>query len=152
MLFRSVVVTGMGAITPIGNSVEAFWTAVKSNTVGIAPITHFDTADFKCKLAAEVKDFDPKQYMDPKTARRMETFCQFAVAAAKEALETSGIDMEKEDPFRVGVSVGSGIGSLQALERNEETVRKRAWQSRAIISTFNDQQHGSRKCFYPVWS
>ena len=77
-----VVVTGMGAITPIGNSVEAFWTAVKSNTVGIAPITHFDTADFKCKLAAEVKDFDPKQYMDPKTARRMETFCQFAVAAA----------------------------------------------------------------------
>ena len=98
----------MGAITPIGNSVEAFWTAVKSNTVGIAPITHFDTADFKCKLAAEVKDFDPKQYMDPKTARRMETFCQFAVAAAKEALETSGIDMEKEDPFRVGVSVGSG--------------------------------------------
>ena len=66
------------------------------------------------------KDFDPKQYMDPKTARRMETFCQFAVAAAKEALETSGIDMEKEDPFRVGVSVGSGIGSLQALERNEK--------------------------------
>ena len=115
-----VVVTGMGAITPIGNSVEAFWTAVKSNTVGIAPITHFDTADFKCKLAAEVKDFDPKQYMDPKTARRMEPFCQFAVAAAKEALETSGIDMEKEDPFRVGVSVGSGIGSLQALERNEK--------------------------------
>ena len=115
-----VVVTGMGAITPIGNSVEAFWTAVKSNTVGIVPITHFDTADFKCKLAAEVKDFDPKQYMDPKTARRMETFCQFAVAAAKEALETSGIDMEKEDPFRVGVSVGSGIGSLQALERNEK--------------------------------
>ena len=115
-----VVVTGMGAITPIGNDVESFWSAIKSNTVGIAPITHFDTADFKCKLAAEVKDFDPKQYMDPKTARRMEPFCQFAVAAAKEALETSGIDMEKEDPFRVGVSVGSGIGSLQALERNEK--------------------------------
>ena len=116
-----VVVTGMGAITPIGNSVEAFWTAVKSNTVGIAPITHFDTADFKCKLAAEVKDFDPKQYMDPKTARRMETFCQFAVAAAKEALETSGIDMEKEDPFRVGVtacatgthSIGEAFRSIQ---------------------------------------
>lgn len=115
-----VVVTGMGAITPIGNDVESFWSAIKSNTVGIAPITHFDTADFKCKLAAEVKDFDPKQYMDPKTARRMEPFCQFAVAAAKEALENSGIDMEKEDPFRVGVSVGSGIGSLQALERNEK--------------------------------
>ena len=115
-----VVVTGMGAITPIGNSVEAFWTAVKSNTVGIAPITHFDTADFKCKLAAEVKDFDPKQYMDPKTARRMETFCQFAVAAAKEALENSGIDMEKEDPYRVGVSVGNGIGSLGGIEREHK--------------------------------
>lgn len=91
-----VVVTGMGAITPIGNDVESFWSAIKSNTVGIAPITHFDTADFKCKLAAEVKDFDPKQYMDPKTARRMEPFCQFAVAAAKEALENSGIDMERK--------------------------------------------------------
>ena len=120
-----VVVTGMGAITPMGNSVVTFWTVVKSNTVGIAPITHFDTADFKCKLAAEVKDFDPKQYMDPKTARRMETFCQFAVAAAKEALETSGIDMEKEDPFRIGVIVGSGIGSLPAMEAADQRLIQR---------------------------
>ena len=115
-----VVVTGMGAITPIGNDVESFWQALKDKTLGIVPITYFDTADFKCKLAAEVKDFDAKAYMDPKTARRMEPFSQFAVAAAKQALDQSGIDMEKEDPFRVGVSVGSGIGSLQAMERSEK--------------------------------
>ena len=115
-----VVVTGMGAVTPIGNDVESFWQALKDKTLGIGPITYFDTADFKCKLAAEVKDFDAKAYMDPKTARRMEPFSQFAVAAAKQALDQSGIDMEKEDPFRVGVSVGSGIGSLQAMERSEK--------------------------------
>ena len=115
-----VVVTGMGAITPIGNDVESFWQALKDKTLGIGPITYFDTADFKCKLAAEVKDFDAKAYMDPKTARRMEPFSQFAVAAAKQALDQSGIDMEKEDPFRVGVSVCSGIGSLQAMERSEK--------------------------------
>ena len=112
-----VVVTGMGAITPIGNSVEEFWDGLKEKKVGIAPITVFDTADYKVKLAAEVKDFDPKKYMDPKTAKRMERFSQFAVAAAKEALGHAGIEMEREDPFRVGVCIGSGIGSLQSIER-----------------------------------
>lgn len=120
-----VVVTGMGAITPIGNSVESFWQAVKEKTVGIGPITYFDTTDFKCKLAAEVKGFDPKQYMDPKAARRMEAFSQFAVAAAKEALEQSGLAMEKEDPYRVGVSIGSGIGSLQAMERDVKKLNEK---------------------------
>ncbi|MCB7318506.1 beta-ketoacyl-ACP synthase II [Lacrimispora sp. 210928-DFI.3.58] len=115
-----VVVTGMGAITPIGNDVESFWQSLKNKTVGIGPITYFDTTDYKCKLAAEVKDFDPKQYMDPKAARRMEAFSQFAVAAASQALKQAGIDMEKEDPYRVGVCVGSGIGSLQAIERDEK--------------------------------
>lgn len=112
-----VVVTGMGAVTPIGNSVEEFWDGLKEKKVGIAPITVFDTADYKVKLAAEVKDFDPKKYMDPKTAKRMERFSQFAVAAAKEALGHAGIEMEREDPFRVGVCIGSGIGSLQSIER-----------------------------------
>lgn len=114
---RRVVVTGMGAITPIGNSVEAFWDGLKNKKVGIAPITYFDTTDYKAKLAAEVKDFHAKEYMDPKAAKRMELFCQYAVAASKEAIEDAGLDMTKEDPFRVGVSVGSGIGSLQAMER-----------------------------------
>lgn len=112
-----VVVTGMGAITPIGNDVESFWNGLKEKKVGIGPITYFDTAEYKAKLAAQVKEFDPKQYMDPKAARRMETFSQYAVAAAKQALEDAGIDMAKEDPYRVGVCVSSGIGSLQAVER-----------------------------------
>ena len=112
-----VVVTGMGAITPIGNDVESFWNGLKEKKVGIGPITYFDTAEYKAKLAAQVKEFDPKQYMDPKAARRMETFSQYAVAAAKQALEDAGIDMTKEDPYRVGVCVSSGIGSLQAVER-----------------------------------
>lgn len=117
---RRVVVTGMGAITPIGNDVEHFWNGLKEKKVGIGEITQFDTTDYKAKLAAEVKDFDAKEYMDPKAAKRMERFVQFAVAASKEALTMSGIDMEKEDPYRVGVSVGSGIGSLQALEREHK--------------------------------
>ena len=120
-----VVVTGMGAITPIGNDVESFWQGLKDKTVGIGPITYFDTTDYKCKLAAEVKGFAPKQYMDAKAARRMEAFSQFAVAASKEALEQSGIDMEKEDPYRVGVCVGSGIGSLQAMEKDVKKLNEK---------------------------
>lgn len=114
---RRVVITGMGAITPIGNTVDEFWSNIKKGVVGIGPITQIDTTDYKAKLAAEVKDFDPKEYMDPKSARRMERFAQFAVAASKQALEDSELDLEKEDPFMVGVSVGCGIGSLQRMER-----------------------------------
>lgn len=114
---RRVAVTGMGAITPIGNGVEAFWENVKKEKIGFAPITHFDVTDYKCKLAAEVKDFDAAEYMEKKAARRMELFCQYAVAAAKEAIEDSGLHMEQEDPYMAGCSVGSGIGSLQAMER-----------------------------------
>ena len=117
---RRVVVTGMGAITPIGLSVDEFWDSVKAQKIGFGEITKFDTTDYKCKLAAEVKGFDAKQFMDFKSAKRMETFCQFAVAAAKEAIEDAGLDMAQEDAFRVGVSVGSGIGSLQAMEREHK--------------------------------
>lgn len=113
---RRVVVTGMGAVTPIGTGVEKYWENVKKKTLGFGEITRFDTSDFKVKLAAEVKDFVAKEHMDFKAARRMELFCQYAVAAAKEAFAQAGLDMEKEDPFRVGCSIGSGIGSLQATE------------------------------------
>ena len=115
-----VVVTGLGAITPVGNDVASFWQGLKDKKVGIAPITYFDTTDYKAKLAGEVKDFDPKKYMDPKAARRMEPFSQYAVAAAGEAIAQAGLDMEKEDPFRVGTSIGSGIGRLQAMEREHK--------------------------------
>lgn len=122
---RRVVVTGMGAITPIGNSVEEFWNGIKEGKTGFGPITYFDTADYRCKLAAEVKDFDPAQYMDKKSARRMEQFCQFAVAAAGQAISDAGLDMEQEDPYMVGCSVGSGIGSLQAMEREYDRLKEK---------------------------
>jgi len=114
---RRVVVTGLGAITPIGNSVEEFWNSVKAEKIGFGTINYFDPTEYRAKLAAQVKDFDPAQYMDKKAARRMEQFCQFAVAAAGEAIKDAGLDMEKEDPYMVGCNVGSGIGSLQAMER-----------------------------------
>lgn len=122
---RRVVVTGMGAITPIGNSVEEFWNGIKEGKIGFGPITYFDTADYRCKLAAEVKDFDPAQYMDKKSARRMEQFCQFAVAAAGQAITDAGLTMEQEDPYMVGCSVGSGIGSLQAMEREYDRLKEK---------------------------
>lgn len=122
---RRVVITGMGAITPIGNSVEEFWNGIKEGKTGFGPITYFDTADYRCKLAAEVKDFDPAQYMDKKSARRMEQFCQFAVAAAGQAIADAGLTMEQEDPYMVGCSVGSGIGSLQAMEREYDRLKEK---------------------------
>lgn len=119
---RRVVVTGLGAVTPIGNTVPEFWAGIKEGKVGIGEITRFDTTDYKVKLAAEVKGFVAKERMDFKAAKRMELFSQYAVAAAKEAYEDSGLDIEKEDPFRAGVIVGSGIGSLQRVEAENEKI------------------------------
>lgn len=107
---RRVVVTGMGAVTPIGIGVENFWRGIQDGQVGIKLIDRFDTTEFKAKVAAQVDDFHAKDYMDVKAAKRMEKFCQFAVAAAKEAVGDSGLDIGKEDPYMVGVSVGSGVG------------------------------------------
>lgn len=117
---RRVVVTGLGAVTPIGNNVDDFWTSVKSGKIGFDHITKFDTTDYKCHIAAELKDFNPQDYMDRKAAKRMEPFSQYAVAAAKQAIDDSGLDIEKEDPYMVGCAIGSGIGSLQAMERETQ--------------------------------
>ena len=122
---RRVVVTGLGAVTPIGNTVDEFWEGIKAGKVGIVEITRFDTADYKVKLAAEVKGFVAKERMDFKAAKRMELFSQYAVAAAKEAYEDAGLEIEKEDPFRAGVIVGSGIGSLQTVEKEYEKILSR---------------------------
>lgn len=116
---KRVVVTGMGALTPIGNTVEEFWTGVKAGTVGISGITKFDTKDHKVKVAAEVKNFVAKERIDFKAAKRMSGFSQYAVCAAKEAFEDSGINMENEDPYRVGVCVGSGVGGLIDIETEQ---------------------------------
>ena len=113
---RRVVVTGLGAVTPIGNSVEEFWEGIREGKTGIGPITRFDAEEYKVRLVAEVKDFDPKKYMEPKMVRRMAPFAQYAVAAAKEAFADAGLDMEKEDPFRAGVIIGSGVGDLHQVE------------------------------------
>ena len=115
---RRVVITGVGAITPIGNDVKTFWENAKKGVCGIGPITKLDVTDYKAKVAGEVKDFEMPECVDKKAARRMEDFSRYAVAAAVEAMADAGIDMEKEDPYRVGVCVGSGVGSLQNITRN----------------------------------
>ncbi|MFR5463194.1 MAG: beta-ketoacyl-ACP synthase II [Agathobacter rectalis] len=117
---RRVVVTGLGAVTPIGNNVDDFWTSVKAGKIGFDHITKFDTTDYKCHIAAELKDFNPQDFMDRKAAKRMEPFSQYAVAATKQAIDDSGLDIEKEDPYMVGCAIGSGIGSLQAMERETQ--------------------------------
>lgn len=113
---KRVVVTGMGVISPIGNSVETFWNSLKEKKVGIGELTRFDTSAYKVKLAAQINDFDPLQTMDFKEAKRMELFSQYAVAASAEAIEDAGLNLEQEDTNRIGVSVGCGIGSLQIME------------------------------------
>lgn len=115
----------MGAITPIGLNVDSFWTAIRHKEIGFAPITHFDTGAYKVHVAAEVKGFDGRDYMDFKSAKRMELFSQYAVAASKEALADSGLDMEKEDPYMAGTSIGSGVGSLQAIEREHKKLMEK---------------------------
>ena len=102
---RRVVVTGMGAITPIGLNVEEFWKGIHAGQIGFGPITKFDASEYKAHLAAEVKGFVGKEHMDFKAAKRMELFAQYAVAAAKEAVADAGLDMEKEDAYRCGTAV-----------------------------------------------
>ncbi len=120
---RRVVITGMGAITPIGNSVKEFFENVQAGKCGIDFINNFDTETYSVKLAAPVKDFDPKNYMDQKAARRMDRFSQLAVAAAKEAVEDSGINLESINAERFGVIVGSGIGAIDDIEKETNTIR-----------------------------
>lgn len=122
---KRVVITGMGVVTPIGNSVEEFWTNAKAGTVGIDEITKFSTEGYKVKLAAEVKNFDPTAYMDRKEARRMDPFCQYAIAASVEAMNDSGLEVTEENADRIGVIVGSGIGGLGTIEaENKKLLEK----------------------------
>ena len=113
---RRVVITGVGAVTPVGNDVPSFWAAIRAGKCGIGPITHFDTTNFKASLAAEVKDFQPENVLDRKELRHMDRFTQFAMVAAHEAMQDSGLDMEKEDATRCGTNVSSGIGGMGTTE------------------------------------
>lgn len=116
---KRVVITGLGAITPVGNDVNTFWNNIKNGVCGIDSIKAFDTENFKVKLAAEVKDFDPSQYIEKKEVKRMEKFCQFAVASAVQAVEDSKLDVENIDKERFGVIVGSGIGGIGTIEKEQ---------------------------------
>jgi 3-oxoacyl-[acyl-carrier-protein] synthase II len=122
---KRVVVTGMGALTPIGNSVEAFWKAVKENKCGVDYIKTFDTTDYDVKVGAELKDFDAKQYFDRKEIKRVARFAQYAMVAAEEAMAMANFDLEKEDTSRFGVIVGSGIGCLETLETEKEKLMEK---------------------------
>ena len=113
-----VVVTGIGAITPLGQGVDAFWENLVAGKPGVGPMTLCDPTDYPCRIAGEVRDFDPSQYLDNREARRMARFSQLAVAAGMRAVESSSLDMSKEDAFRVGVMLGNGNGGFPTLEEN----------------------------------
>lgn len=115
---RRVVITGIGAITPIGNNIEEFWNGIKTQKCGIDEITRLDTSDLKVKLAAEVKDFNAEEHFDKRTARRMDLYSQYAVVASREALKSSGITEENTDMTRVGIVIGSGIGGLSTMQKD----------------------------------
>ena len=113
---RRVVITGLGTVNPLGNSVPEFWENIKANKIGISEIDQFDTSDFDVKYAGSVRNFDPSRYIDKKEARKMDRFTQFAVCSSMEALEMAGTDLKDIDPFRVGVIIGVGIGGLLLTE------------------------------------
>ena len=119
---RRVVVTGLGVVSPVGNTKDEFWTSLVNGTNGVGPMKSFDCRDYTSRIAGEVKDFIPHPFIPKKELRRMEKFVQFAVTAAKEAVDDSGLDIEKEDPFNIGVLVGSGIGSLRIIEEQHKVI------------------------------
>jgi 3-oxoacyl-[acyl-carrier-protein] synthase II len=122
---QRVVVTGLGAVTPIGNDIPTTWAALLAGRSGVGPITRFDASDLKTQIAAEVKDFDPTQYVDRKEVRRMDRFLHFAAAAAVQALADARFDKANYDPRRVGVIVGSGIGGVETLLAQYDVLRER---------------------------
>ena len=116
MELKRVVVTGLGALTPVGNNVADFWENLKKGVSGAGPITHFDVTNFKTHFACEVKGFNGTDFIDRKELRKMDVYTQYAIVAAKEAIADSGMDLEKEDLNRIGVIYGVGIGGIQTFE------------------------------------
>lgn len=120
-----VVVTGLGAVTPVGNSTEEFWGAISQGQSGIGPITRFDASDFPTRIAGEIKDFDPQRWLDKKEARRLDPYLQYAIACAAMAVEDAGLDLSTVDGTRFGVLVGSGIGGITTLIDTHKTLLER---------------------------
>ncbi|MGO1469439.1 MAG: beta-ketoacyl-ACP synthase II [Tissierella sp.] len=122
---RRIVITGLGCVTPIGIGKEKFWEAIKTGKSGVAPITRFDTTDFTAKIAAEVKDFKPEDYLDKKEAKRMDKFTQYSVVAARLAIEDGEIDLDKLNRDNIGVILGTGIGGIETFEREHKKLLER---------------------------
>lgn len=123
--YPKIVITGMGAVTPIGNNLDEYWNALLEGKSGSAPITKFDASDFKTRFACEVKNYDPTLHMTKKEVQRMDVFTQFALSSSVMAVEDSGIDFEKTDKNRVGVIIGSGIGGMWTYHNQQENLYKR---------------------------
>jgi 3-oxoacyl-[acyl-carrier-protein] synthase II len=122
---RRVVVTGLGAVTPIGNDVAAYWDGLSKGSNGVGPITLFDASRHACRFAAEVKGFDPSGWLEPKEAKRWDRFCQFGVVAAKQAVAAAGLTLDESNQGRVGVSIGSGVGGLLMMETQAHVLADR---------------------------
>ena len=122
---RRVVVTGLGAVTPIGNDVAQYWEGLRSGRNGVAAITLFDASRHACRFAAEVKDFEPAGWLEPKEAKRWDRFCQFGVVAAKQAVLDAGLSIDDSNRNRVGVSIGSGVGGLLMMETQAQVLNDR---------------------------
>ena len=122
---RRVVVTGLGVVSPVGSTLDSFWAAIQAGENGIVPITYFDTAAFDTKFAGQVKGFNVEDFMSKKEARHLDPFCHYGIAAAKMAVDDSGLDMAKEDALRVGVVAASGVGGLQVLQSQMDVLRSR---------------------------
>jgi 3-oxoacyl-[acyl-carrier-protein] synthase II len=142
---RRVVITGMGVVTPVGSTLDSFWESIRAGRHGIARIDNMDMEGQKVSLAAQVKDFDPENYIEKKEARRMDLYTQYAVAAAKMAIEDCGTELRDLDEYRVGVIIGSGIGGFNTLADNHEKfVLKGTQQGLGADDTADDSEHGGR--------
>ena len=146
---RRVVITGLGTVNPTGNTVAESWANIKAGRCAVGPITAFDTADFKVKLAAEVKDFDPAVRIDKREARKMARFTQFAVAAADEAVRDSGLALEEIDHTRFGVILSSGIGGLPTIEEEHTRGQQRGFEK--VSPYFVHWQYGGGADRHPFW-
>ena len=150
MQLKRVVVTGLGALTPIGNNIEEYWNSLVNGVSGAAPITHFDAAKFKTRFACEVKNFDPKEFLDRKEARKMDKFTQYAMVASDEAIADSKLNLDEINKLRVGVIWGAGIGGLETFQN--EAMNLWCWRRYTKIQSFlyskNDCRYCTRSYFY----
>lgn len=154
MELKRVVVTGLGALTPVGNTVPEFWNNLLNGVSGAGPITHFDASKFKTQFACEVKNFNAADHIDRKEARKMDLYTQYAVVAAKEAVTDAGIDVEKEDLNKVGVILGVGIGGIHTFEEEvagyEKTKKRPRTEIQSVLYSENDCRYCIRTDFYHV--